>query len=93
MHTNKNLRGPSASICKNPFEKLMEMNYQSFIHMYIMVLIFVMDGETNIFCVICDQAENDENILNQIGSSRKGTGHPFNTLLSQATKCGIKTEK
>ena len=57
------------------------MNYQSFIHMYIMVLIFVMDGETNIFCVICDQGENDANILNQIGSSRKGTGHPFNTLL------------
>ena len=35
--------------------------------MYNMVLISVMDGETNIFCVIYNQGENDGNILNQIG--------------------------
>lgn len=68
------------------------MNYQSFIHMYNMILIFVMDGETNIFCIICDQGENDGNILNQIGkywNPEKGTEHPFNTLIAQATKCGL----
>ena len=66
------------------------MNYQ--IHMYNMVLISVMDGETNIFCVIYNQGENDGNILNQIGkywNPEKEIEHPLNTLIAQATKCGL----
>ena len=64
--------------------------YQNFIHMY--VLIFVMDVEKDMLCVICNQGENDENILNQIGkywNPEKGTENPFNTLIAQATKCGL----
>jgi len=52
-----------------------------------------MDGETNIFCVICDQGENDGNILNQIGkywNPEKGTEHPFKMWLERLI---IKTEK
>ena len=32
-----------------------------------MILIFVMDVEKDMLCAICNQGENDENILNQIG--------------------------
>ena len=43
-------------------------------------------------CVICDEGEKDVDILNQIGiywNPEKGTEHPVNKLITQATKCDL----